>query len=182
MITDMPTRAGSHSARVALVPLPSAEAPEPRRSLGGWIAPLLCAAVAVASLAWLLISPGQDWAIPLDPDRILLLTTGLATFVAVWVERQVQKQLHLARRGDEAHALIDHVVRPNECRDEIVVSYHFITSDGVRYEGRSTVTSFELNRFTRATTRVLVLYDPQRPQNNALVGSMWGVAWRSATH
>jgi len=182
MISDMSTRAGSHSTRVALVPLPSAEAPEPRRSLGGWIAPLLCALVAVGCLTWLLIFPGQDWGIPLDPDWILLLTTGCATFVAVWVERQVQNQLHLAHRGDEAHAHIDHVVRPNQCRDEIVVTYHFIASDGVRYDGRSTVSSGELNRFTRSNTKVVALYDPQRPQNNALIGSMWGVSWNSKTN
>jgi hypothetical protein len=174
---QQPRHTLSRLAMLQPAALSAVEPPEPRRSVGGWLAPALCAIVAITALSWLLISQGQDWGIGVDPDWILLLVTAMATLVAIWVERQVQNQLHLARRGDEAPATIAEFRRPNECRDEVLVRYHYVTADGVRFEGRSMLCGAEFTRVTQPAARVLVLYDPQRPQNNALIGSMWGVSW-----
>ncbi|HVT89946.1 MAG TPA: hypothetical protein VHD56_13915 [Tepidisphaeraceae bacterium] len=150
--------------------------PQARRSIGGYLGPLIFMVAAGAALgaAFFLfpIAPGRE-----AGQHWCMVGLSMASLlVGLVMEYEVQNQLRLAREGKTADARIDEVHKQTTRNDCDWATYHFFTTDGQLIDGKNKIRMEDVAVLTQGSA-VFVFYDPMNPKNNKLAQSMWAVTW-----
>jgi hypothetical protein len=129
-------------------------------------------AAALLAMAGMGVDFGETWGSP----QAMCWLGCLAALSAFIIELVIRRQIWLAKNGEVVRGTVAEVRRLSNRNDNHIAVYYFAPPGRSAIESRGHI-SEPLSEVLRPGSDIEIVYDPNNPNRNAILDSLWAIEW-----